>query len=569
MNVRKWIVQFALLAAVALPCGAAETPLPAPGDRIGDLAFQDLYYKTVHLGDWDERRAYVLFFFSNTCPVARRYMTRVGELEARFREDGVQFVAVNVSPADTVVDVAQHALTYCLAFPVVKDATFDAVRALGVTRTPEVVVLDQDLVLRYRGRVDDQYRLGGVKPRASQSDLARAVEEILAGQSVSRPLTQAEGCIVTFPLLPTPGAPLTFEADVKPVLAQYCLNCHTPGGPAPFALDTPDAFRMRKDALLEALQLDRMPPSYADRENPLLALHRLPYREQHRMANWLSQDPEGGPTAPPAARTGSMPDTPAGTTVYHASAPVPLDHVTQPVDVPLEPPLPSETWVQSMAVRGDYVRGFRWAQVYAYFPSDPGTRRPVTGPILPGLPLQWNAGNAMRLPAGAMLGLTVHYVGDIAPASDMPALLLQAATEPVTAEVTYQSLEASLDPGPQMLLPGGAEQSARSILAVSVRLPEGGTALTLHADSPSGEPITLLSIPAYDPAWPLTYYFIGDLPPLAPGTPFRVEVLHPRYLLGPASKGEVPLGERSDAGLDLYWAHPVNPSVSSDELAGR
>lgn len=53
-------------------------------------------------------------------------------------------------------------------------------KRLGASKTPEVVLLDQDFSIRYRGRIDDQMRMGGSKPKPSREDLREAIREVLA-----------------------------------------------------------------------------------------------------------------------------------------------------------------------------------------------------------------------------------------------------------------------------------------------------------------------------------------------------------------------------------------------------
>ena len=66
--------------------------------------------------------------------------------------------------------------------------------AFAAARTPEVFVLDKDRVVRYWGRIDDQYGfadgLGYQRPAPSRNDLVEAVEELLAGKPVSVPTTE-------------------------------------------------------------------------------------------------------------------------------------------------------------------------------------------------------------------------------------------------------------------------------------------------------------------------------------------------------------------------------------------
>ena len=63
-------------------------------------------------------------------------------------------------------------------------------------RVAEAFVLDPAGTIRYRGRIDDQYGVGVQRPRATRNDLADALEELLAGKPVSRPVTAAPGCLI-------------------------------------------------------------------------------------------------------------------------------------------------------------------------------------------------------------------------------------------------------------------------------------------------------------------------------------------------------------------------------------
>src|SRR5207249_3487972 len=120
------------------------------------------------------KNAFVLCFTNTTCPLVQRYLPVLQALEKEYRDKGVQFVAVNCGAEDSIVAMAAQAVEFNVAFPFVKDFDAQCVSALGVTRTPEVVVLDDDRRLRYRGRIDDQYRLGGTRPTATRNDLREA-----------------------------------------------------------------------------------------------------------------------------------------------------------------------------------------------------------------------------------------------------------------------------------------------------------------------------------------------------------------------------------------------------------
>ena len=77
-----------------------------------------------------------------------------------------------------------------------KDVGNELADRLGVERTPEVFVLDAGRVVRYRGRVDDQFGFGVHRPAPAHRDLAAALDDLLAGRPVATPRTEPAGCRV-------------------------------------------------------------------------------------------------------------------------------------------------------------------------------------------------------------------------------------------------------------------------------------------------------------------------------------------------------------------------------------
>lgn len=107
------------------------------------------------------------------------------------------FAAVNVGAADTIRRMAAQALELNVPFYFVRDADLSVARALGITRTPQVCVIDGTGVLRYRGRIDDQQRPGGSRPTPSRNDLELALQQVLQGQPVEVSETAVDGCLLS------------------------------------------------------------------------------------------------------------------------------------------------------------------------------------------------------------------------------------------------------------------------------------------------------------------------------------------------------------------------------------
>jgi hypothetical protein len=140
-------------------------------------------------------RVHVVVFTSQECPIANAYAPTLGELAAGWAERPVRMFLVHVDPELTATEARLHAAEYRLPGVILLDPRHALARAAGVTATPEAVVLAAGGELRYRGRIDDQWRqLGSRAPKASQHDLADAVAAVLAGEPVAEPWPPAVGC---------------------------------------------------------------------------------------------------------------------------------------------------------------------------------------------------------------------------------------------------------------------------------------------------------------------------------------------------------------------------------------
>src|SRR5207248_1218020 len=152
------------------------------GERVSDLSFVDLAGKAGRLSEYQSKRALVICMTSASCPVARKYGPTLVELRQRFASEGVEFVLVNVGPADSAEKIKEAAAAWGGRYVV--DRELKLAGALGATSTTEVFVLDRARTLVYRGAVDDQYGLGYGLNSPRRHYLVNALETVLAEQGV-------------------------------------------------------------------------------------------------------------------------------------------------------------------------------------------------------------------------------------------------------------------------------------------------------------------------------------------------------------------------------------------------
>jgi peroxiredoxin len=177
---------FLLLAASAFASASAEETSPV-GRKIDGFRLQDHRGARHALADADGKKLVVIAFVGTRCPLAQQYAPRLAELEGEFGRKGVAFFGMMSSPQESLADIERYVLAHKIRFPVLKDLGAEVADQFGAKRTPEVFVLDAERTVRYWGRIDDQYGIGFKRPKPTRRDLAVALEELLAGKSVSQP----------------------------------------------------------------------------------------------------------------------------------------------------------------------------------------------------------------------------------------------------------------------------------------------------------------------------------------------------------------------------------------------
>jgi peroxiredoxin len=149
------------------------------------------------ISEYSHARAVVLVFIATDCPISNRYSPLLHSMETEYARKGVPFLAVFSDPAVSTAAAKKHLSEYSLGMPGLMDPSRSLARQTGARVTPEAVVLSPEGAVLYRGRIDNRYvDWGKTRPEATEQDLREALDEILAGKPVARPVTHALGCAI-------------------------------------------------------------------------------------------------------------------------------------------------------------------------------------------------------------------------------------------------------------------------------------------------------------------------------------------------------------------------------------
>ncbi len=515
----------ALLAccSLCLPSVDAKEKKVPIGAESEKFTFKDIRYLPRTLDDFGQPKAFVIIFTTTSCPLVQRYLPRLKELAAQYHNEGVRFLAINVGDDDSIQQVAYQALEYGVEFPFVKDFDGQCARALGVNRTPEAVVLDADRKIRYRGRIDNQYRLGGVKPSADRQDLKEAIEDVLVGRKVKVAETAVDGCAITFPEKRPPNKTPTYAKDVAPLINKHCVECHRPGTTAPFALTSYETVASKATMVAEVVEEQRMPPWFAHPGfGKFINQRGLTTDERKIIVQWGRGEKKPGNLAQ-APKPPEFSDA-----KWQIGQPDLIIKAALPEKLPATGYIPyryvilphiftHDTWVQGIEIMPGNPRVVHHANLgYAKLPEGfDETRNFLTGKVPGGIPVDLDAGLAMMIPKGSVLALQIHYVTTGKEETDQIAVGLRFAKEPIRKRIRYKIIadyRFRIPPG----TPAHPVSATRELecdatgVGLFMHMHLRGKDSTFIAHHPDGKKETLLVLPNYSFDWQLGYVWPRD-----------------------------------------------------------
>jgi len=167
------------------------------GTTAPDFSLKTADGKDFSLADQQIDKGLLVIFMCNHCPYVIHIRQKLVACIADYQQQGFTVVAVNSNdfdeyPADSPDKMLDDAKTYNYTFPYLVDEKQDVAKAYKAACTPDLFLFDAHKKLVYRGQFDGA-RPGNNVPVTGQ-DLTAAVENLLAGQSISPVQRPSMGC---------------------------------------------------------------------------------------------------------------------------------------------------------------------------------------------------------------------------------------------------------------------------------------------------------------------------------------------------------------------------------------
>ena len=395
-------------------------------------------------------------------------------------------------------------------------------------RTPEVFLLDSSFTVRYHGRIDDQYYVGGSRARPEISELSEAIKQLLSGEDVTVPETTVEGCHIGRVKSVSPTGSITFTKHIAPIFNNHCMRCHREDEIAPFNLTCYEDVIGWEDTIMEVIEEGRMPPWFANSKHGEFANDsRLSAKQKDLIFTWIENGMPRGDSSdlpiPPVYTEGWQIQEPDQVIVMPEAFAVPDGGIVDYQHFVIDPKWTEDKYIVATEARPQNRSVVHHILLHVIPPeTTPENHHRIRGPILAGyapgaIPLTTPDGVAIKVEAGSKLLFEMHYTPNGYAQQDQSYVGLCFAKDPSQIKHELKGDAASFphrqlviepnEPRTQLVQDSRATKRDVALISMTPHMHLRGKSFRYDLiDAETNNVIeTLLDVPAYDFNWQLKY----------------------------------------------------------------
>lgn len=168
------------------------------GTKAAPFELKGVDEKVYTLNDFSDKKVLCIIFSCNHCPYVKAVEDRINAIARDYSGESFALVCINsnddsVYPEDSFEDMKKRAAEKGFLFPYLRDETQQAARDYDAVCTPDIYVYDENRILKYRGRIDDNWK---DETKVTRRELRMAIDNILAGKEIDFEQIPSMGCSV-------------------------------------------------------------------------------------------------------------------------------------------------------------------------------------------------------------------------------------------------------------------------------------------------------------------------------------------------------------------------------------
>lgn len=168
------------------------------GSKANSFKLMGVDGKFYSLEDYKNKKVLCIIFTCNHCPYVKAVEDRINQIAKDNAGESFALLCINsndetVYPEDSFEEMKKRSKEKGFVFPYLRDETQETARAYDAVCTPDIYLFDESRILKYRGRIDDNWKDESLVKRR---ELQMAIDRLLKNKEIDFELVPSMGCSI-------------------------------------------------------------------------------------------------------------------------------------------------------------------------------------------------------------------------------------------------------------------------------------------------------------------------------------------------------------------------------------
>ncbi len=150
------------------------------------------------LNDFNDKDVLCIMFTCNHCPYVIAVEERINNIAKKYSDSSFGLICINANdetlyPEDSLEGMKKRSAEKGFVFPYLRDDSQTTAMSYDAICTPDIYLYDKGRVLKYRGRIDDNWK---DESAVKSKDLERAIDLLLTGKEIDFEMVPSMGCSI-------------------------------------------------------------------------------------------------------------------------------------------------------------------------------------------------------------------------------------------------------------------------------------------------------------------------------------------------------------------------------------
>ena len=168
------------------------------GTKAIDFSLRAVDGKYYSLDSFKDKKVLCIIFMCNHCPYVIAVQERINSIAKDYAGRSFALVGINPNdekgyPEDSFENMKIRAAEVGYVFPYLRDETQETARRYDAVCTPDIYLYDENRILQYRGRIDDNWK---DEAQVTRRELRAAIDMLLEGKDIDFNWVPSMGCSI-------------------------------------------------------------------------------------------------------------------------------------------------------------------------------------------------------------------------------------------------------------------------------------------------------------------------------------------------------------------------------------